>query len=212
MANTAIDIAPTVLDHPPRYVRGGFFHHLAVEEFVCIAAGILFMAAAYTTLQEPLAKLSESFDTGVGGKKALSVAVHCFFMFWWAVFAAGEAFLVLGLGSDKESALRTFVTALAVSVLYGKYYGSVVSAAGFKASILDSYAFYAITIYLWLAPLGGLWGIPAANSSISTRIEGIMFLLSCAGMYTLGGVYKPEDWEDALPDSIREALEEQLSK
>merc|ERR1711869_150231 len=100
--------------------------------------------------------LTESFDCGVGGKKALSVAVHCFFSFWWSVFAAGEAFLVLGLGSDKESALRTFVTALAVSVLYGKYYGSVVSAAGFKASILDSYAFYAITIYLWLAPLGGL--------------------------------------------------------
>jgi len=212
MANTAIDIAPTVLDHPPRYVRGGFFHHLAIEEFVCIAAGILFMAAAYTTLQEPLAKLSESFDTGVGGKKALSVAVHCFFMFWWAVFSMGEAVLVLGLGSDKESALRTFVTCLAVSMLYGKKYGSPVAAAGYKQPILDNYVFYAVTIYLWIAPLGGLWGIPAANSSISTRIEGIMFLLSCAGMYTLGGVYKPEDWEDALPDSIREALEAQLSK
>merc|ERR1712046_377035 len=123
----------------------------------------------------------------------------------------GEAVLVLGLGSDKESALRTFVTCLAVSMLYGKKYGSPVAAAGYKQPILDNYVFYAVTIYLWIAPLGGLWGIPAANSSISTRIEGIMFLLSCAGMYTLGGVYKPEDWEDALPDSIREALEKQLT-
>jgi len=210
MANAVVDVAPTVLDHPPRYVRGGFFHHLAVEEFVCIAGGIILMALAYTTLQEPLAKLSESFDTGVGGKKALSVAVHCFFMFWWAVFAMGEAVLVQGLGSDKESALRTFVTCLAVAMLYGKYYGSPVAAAGYKKAILDNYVFYAITIYLWIAPLGGLWGIPAANSSISTRIEGIMFLISCAGIKSLAGVYQPEDWEDALPDNIRESLEKQL--
>ena len=32
MANAVDTVAPTVLDHPPRYVRGGFFHHLAVEE------------------------------------------------------------------------------------------------------------------------------------------------------------------------------------
>merc|ERR1711908_20694 len=184
----------------------------AIEEFVCIAVGILFILAAYNTLQDPLGALSTSFDVGVGGKKSLSIAVHWLFMFWWAIFAAGESFLVLGLGSDKESALRTFVTALAVAMLYGKKYGSPVAAVGFKQAILDNYVFYAVTIYLWIAPLGGLWGIPAANSSISTRIEGIMFILSAAAMYNLSGVYKPEDWEDALPDSIREALEAQLLK
>lgn len=207
---TAAVVTPLEMDRPPIYVRGGFFHHLAIEEFVCIAFGILFILAAYNTLQDPLAALSESFDVGVGGKKSLSVAVHCFFQFWWAIFAAGEAFLVLGLGSDKESALRTFVTALAVSMLYGRQYGSSVAAPGFKQAILDNYVFYAVTIYLWIAPLGGLWGIPAANSSISTRIEGIMFIISVAMIKSVSGLYTAADWEDALPDSVREALETKL--
>jgi len=209
---TAAVVTPLEMDRPPIYVRGGFFHHLAVEEFVCIAGGIIFILAAYNTLQDPLGALSESFDCGVGGKKALSVAAHCFFMFWWAVFSAGESFLVLGLGSDKESALRTFVTGLGIATLWSKKYGSPVGAAGYKKPILDNYVFWAIVVYLWIAPLGGLWGIPAANSSISTRIEGIMAIISLAGLQSLSGVHKPEDWEDALPNDIREALEAQLLK
>jgi len=211
---TAAVVTPLEMDRPPIYVRGGFFHHLAIEEFVCIAVGILFILAAYNTLQDPLGALSTSFDVGVGGKKSLSIAVHWLFMFWWAIFAAGESFLVLGLGSDKESALRTFVTALCTAGLYFRKYGSPVAAVGFKPDVYTTprIMFLCMLVYLWIAPLGGLWGIPAANSSISTRIEGIMFILSAAAMYNLSGVYKPEDWEDALPDSIREALEAQLSK
>jgi len=207
---TAAVVTPLEMDRPPIYVRGGFFHHLAVEEFVCIAGGIIFILAAYNTLQDPLGALSESFDCGVGGKKALSAAVHCFFMFWWAIFAAGESFLVLGLGSDKESALRTFVTALGVATLWGRKYGSPVAASGYKQALLDNYVFWAILVYLWIAPLGGLWGIPAANSSISTRIEGIMFIISVAGMQSLSGSYTEADWEDALPDAIRQSLESKL--